>query len=321
MPTDIWYGADCETRIGKRANATTPPTTWQSVEFMSLTVNPTQEWRDRPKLGNPAARVNTLDPIKPRKGFYRESAEVVLDADTRSLPLWLRHAMGSPTTTTASALFLHTFASGAKTEQYFDIVVKVGASDFRIYQGLTLSQLSIQNTGENTQDFNINLSLLGLSRAKATSWPTGTVTACPAEAPILRAIFSVDNVAAGNMLSSSLSWDRQLQEGVFLSAAPTVSSLRPNGGSHSGSATFRAIGAVFDTMEEADTVFSAQLNYYGVVADHFIRFEHATALLQPSPLPISGPGTIERTLNWAPFQTGSTPALTIAIVNDVTAYA
>ena len=33
MATDIWYGGDCETRIGRRANLESAPTAWSAVEF------------------------------------------------------------------------------------------------------------------------------------------------------------------------------------------------------------------------------------------------------------------------------------------------
>ena len=323
MPTDVWYGGDCETRIGRRANLETAPTMWQACDFLQLTISPSQEWRERNKLGNPATRANVLDPTRPRKGFFRLTAELVLDADSRSFPLWLRYAMGAPPVPTGpvGGLYTHVFASGAKTEQYFDIAVKVGDTDIRVYEGLTLSQLSLQNTGENTQDFDINLSLAGLRRKKVTTFPAGTLTPAPAEAPILRAVFKVDNVEAGNMLTSSFSYDRQLQEGIFLSQTPTVSSIRPNGGTHSGSASYRAIGAVFDTMEEGETTFAAQIDYLGLVTGHVIRFEHPHALLQASPLPIQGVGMIERTLNWSPFQTSDAPAMRISIINDIASYA
>lgn len=321
MPADVWYGGDCETRIGRRANLATPPATWQACDFMQLTVTPTQEWRERAKLGNPAVRSNVLDPTRPRKAFFRLTAELVLDADTRSFPIWLRYSMGAPTTSGSAAPYTHVWASGAKDEQYFDLAVKVGPNDVRVYEGLTLSQFSSQVTGENTQDFNLNLSLRGLRRSKLTDFPTEEVNAAPAEAPLLRALFEVDDVAADNMLTGSFTYDRQLQEGIYLSATPTVSSNRPNGGSHSGSATFRAIGAVFDVMEEDDTTFEAAISYLGVVSGHKIRLEHPQALLQPSPLPIQGVGMIERTLNWAPYQTAAAAAARIVVTNDVASYA
>ncbi|MBX9707051.1 MAG: hypothetical protein K2X61_03860 [Caulobacteraceae bacterium] len=321
MPTDIWYGADCETRIGRRADAETAPTTWQAIDFMSLTVTPQQEWRERAKLGNPAARQNALDPIKPRKGFFRETAELTIDADSRFLPLWLRAGMGAPATVTASALYAHTWASGGKAQTYFDLAVKVGEDDIRVYEGLTLAQISASLTGENTQDFDINLSLRGLRRTRLSDWPAGTVTGAPAEAPMLRCLFEVDDVAADHFLSGQWSYDRQLQEGIYLSATPTVSDLTPNGGQHTGSATFRAIGAAFDVMEEEDTPFEAAFAYAGVVAGHKIRVEHPQALLAPSPLPVQGVGQIERSLNWSPYQTSSSPAFRIVVTNNIASYA
>lgn len=320
MATDVWYGGDCETRLGLRANLDTPPTTWQNVEFLSLTVTPAQEWRERTKLGNPGIRKNVLDPTRPRKGFFRLTGELVLDADTRQLPVWLRAGMGAPVTTAVDDKFSHLFESGSKAEQYFDLAVKVGASDVRVYEGLTLSQLSTQFNGENTQDFNINISLGGLRRKKLSAFPSGTIEATPLEAPVLRALFAVDDVVAANMLSGSFSFSRNLQDGIFLSATPSVSSLRPNGNQHSGSATFRAIGAVYDQMEEDEDTFSAAFRLLGVVDDHEIILKHPQALLAASPMPITGPGQIERTLNWSPYQTAAAAAAQIVIVNDTATY-
>lgn len=322
MPTDIWYGGECEIRIGRRANATTAPTTWQEAEFMQLTVNPSQERRQRDKLGVAGKRHNVLDPTKPRPGFFRLTAELILDMDSRQVPIWLRYAIGAPATAANDDLYDHVWESGGKAEQYFDIQVKVGASDVRIYEALTLASLGAQVTGENTQDFDLTLSLRGLSRRKVTAFEGAAPTACPDEAPILRAQYLVDDVAAENTLNAGFTWDRALQEGVYLSATPTVSSNRPNAGAaHSMTATFRAIAAAFDTIEEEATVFAAALNFLGVVDDHAIRLEQPNSMLQPAPLPIQGAGIIERTFNSAGHQTDTAPATRITVTNDVASYA
>ncbi|MCA0366808.1 MAG: hypothetical protein LCH57_01935 [Proteobacteria bacterium] len=322
MPADIWYGGDCEARIGRRANLETAPTTWQNIEFLTATINPAQEWRERTKLGNPGIRKNVLDPTRPRKGFFRLTAELVVDADTRQLPLLLIAAMGPPAAPAPNDdLYDHLFESGSKAERYFDLAIRVGANDVRVYEGLTLSQLSTQFTGENTQDFNLNLSLAGLRRKKLADFPAGTLTPVPTEAPILRALFEVDDVAAGNMLGGSFSFTRQLQEGIFLSATPTVSSLRPNGAQHAGSANFRAVGGVFDQMEEEEETFAAAFRLLGVRTGHAILLRHPQALLAPSPIPISGPGQIERSISWSPYQTAAAAAAQIVVTNDVAAYA
>lgn len=324
MPDDIWHGGDCETRIGRRPNKDTAPTTWRAVEFLSLTVTPNQERRERNKLGNPAIRKNPLDPTRSRKGFFRLAAELVLDADTRQLPVFLAAGMGGALAPTENAddpdLFDHVFESGSKAEQYFDIVIKVGDTDYRHYEGLTIAQISTQFTGENTQDFNLNISLQGLRRNRLVAWPSGTVASIPSEAPVLRAIFRVDGVAATNTLGGSFSYSRTLQEGIYLSATPTISTLRPNGAQHSGSANYRAIGADFDLKEENEVPFSAAFVLLGVAAGHAIQLEHPEALLSASPMPITGAGAIERTLNWSPHQTSAASAARITITNDIETY-
>ncbi|WP_438853168.1 hypothetical protein [Brevundimonas nasdae] len=321
MTSDVWYGADCETRIGRRPSKDVAPTTWQGVEFISLTLTPAQEYRERNRLGNPKIRKNALDPTRPRKGFFRLTAELVLDADTRQLPIWLRFGMGAPTPAVANGgLFEHVFESGSKAEQYFDIVVMLGENKFRAFECVTMTQLSTQFTGENTQDFNINLSLAGLRRRKLTAWPSGAVVDAPAEAPILRALFEIDDVAAANTISGSFSYSRQVQEGVFLSQTPTISSLRPNATQHSGSASYRAIGDVLDQMEEDEETFAAGFRFIGVRTGHLIKLQHPQALLAPGSIPITGLAQIERTITWSPYQTATAAAAQIAITNDVASY-
>lgn len=323
MPTDVWFGADCEARIGLRANATTAPTAWQSVEFMQLTASPTQEWRERPKLGVPGTRQNALDPIKPRKGFYRLGAELVLDADSRLLPLWLFMALGAPAAPVVNGdLYDHVWSSGSKAERYFDLQLKVGATDVRIYEGLTLASISAAIAGENTQDFDLNLSLRGLSSRKVNAFEGDAPTAAPAEAPMLRAQYLVDDVAADNTLSANFTYDRALSEGLFLSATPNISSLRPNAGAaHSMSATFRAIGEAFDDIEADETVFAAAIRYIGVETDHVIRLEQPQSMLAPGAMPVQGPGMIERTFNSTGHQSSTVPATRITVTNDIAAYA
>lgn len=326
MPNDVWYGADCEMRIGRRASVTTPPASWQSFEFMQLTANPAQEWRERPGIGVPGKRHNTLDPIKPRKGFRRISLELVLDADTRLLPLILRYALGAPAAPTANDddgdLFDHVWSSGSKAEQYFDIQIRVGANDIRIFRCLTLSNIASQSSGENTQDLDINLSLQGLDWEKVAAFEGGTPTACPDEAPILRALYLVDDVAADNTLTAGFTWARALSEGLFLSPTPTISSNRPNiGGTHTITASFRAVAAAFDDLEEEETVFSAAVRLIGVQPGHGIRFEQPHSMLAPGALPVQGPGMIERSFTSNGHQTPTAPATFITITNDVASYA
>lgn len=323
MPADIWYGAECEIRVGRRADAATAPTSWQRLQFVQLTVNPTQEWRERPLLGDPSTRTNVLDPVRPRKGLFRLTAELTLDGDSRQLPLWLRYGLGAPAAAVAvGPLWSHVWSSGAKTEAYFDLQVRVGANDVRIYEGLTIGRIAAQSGGENTQDFDFALSLRGLNRRKVAAFEGSTPTACPAEAPLLRAQYLVDGVAASNTLSAGFSWDRALQEQLFLSSTPVVAGNRPNAGAaHTLDATFRAIGAVYDDMEAAGTVFAAALDYLGVVADHRVRLEQPNSLLQSAALPVAGPGVIERSWTSQGHQSGSAPGTRISVTNDVASYA
>ena len=208
MPTDTWYGADSTLRIGAMADADTPPTAWFGTEFMSIRATPQKERRDRPKLGS--ARHKPLDPIMPIPGFQKVDLALVLDADTRQIPHWLRLLLGAPTTAAAGDLYAHTWSSGDEAPRYIAIELRTGTGEYRRWYGVSLSSLGHSNSGENTRDFNLNLALKGLRWDKDDEALTGATTAIPSEATILRALFLVDGSAATNTLQSSWTWDRQL---------------------------------------------------------------------------------------------------------------
>lgn len=320
MPNDTFFGAECELRLGVMADKDTDPTAWYTLEFMSATFSPQRERRPRAKLGS--ARNNPLDPTKPIPGFERLAADIVLDADSRQLPRWLRCLLAAPTTSGPSAgLYTHVWASGGKTPVYAAIQIRTASGEVRVYRGLTLSAISQQSQGEQTQDYDIQLQLRGLSRARVSDWLSGTVNAVPSSAPISRAVFRVDGAAATNTLEASWTWDRQLAEDAFLSTTPKLSGLRPNGGQQSGRARFRAVAQAFDVIEEADTVFAADIQMLGVVTSHEIRLEHPKAQLSAAPLAVPGPDILERTFDWFAFQDASNPAAKLTVVNDVASYA
>jgi hypothetical protein len=323
MPNDVFYGTDAEMRIGIMADAATDPTSWSNLEFVSYTHTPTRERNARPKIGRP--RNNPLDPIKPIPGFGRGSAELVLDADSRMLPLALRTFLGAPTTSgPVSAIYTHLWASGARAPQYAAIQIKfAGDADalpVRVYRGVTLNSLAVNPSGEQTQNFDVNIALRSLRRSRVAAWIGSAPSAMPAIAPMARAQLLVNDVAASDTLQASWSYDRNLVEDVFLSPTPELSGLRPGETGLSGSAQFRALAAAFDLMEEQDTEFAARVQMLGVVASHELDFEHPHAQLNAPALPIAGPGLIERSVAWFAYQDAITPGAKITVKNDIVSY-
>lgn len=320
MPSDVFYGADCEVRIGIMADKDTDPTAWATVEFVSATFQKQRDRKERPLIGAP--RHNALDPIKPIDGFLSLSADIVIDADSRHTPLWLRHLLGAATTSgPSSGLYTHIFSSGSKTARLCCLQIRTGASEVRIYRGLTLDTLSFQSGGDQVQDFDVQLSVVGISTERAADWLSGTVAGVPASAPVNRAVFRVDGAAASNTLSSSWSYSRGIIRDTFLSTTATISGLRPGNSGLSGQAQFRAVGAVFDQLEEDGTEFAADIQGLGTVASHEVRFAHPQAKLNAPPLAISGPGIIERTFTWFAYQSSTVPGAKVTVVNDVATYA
>ena len=320
MPTDTWYGQECEARIGLMADATTDPTSWEYLAFIRLDVTPQRERRRRPQIG--PARHNVLDPIKGTQGFSRLSAALVVDLDARRTARLLRMGLGAPSTTgPASGLYTHVWNSGSKATQYFALQIRTAADQVRIYRGLTIATLGLAFNGENTRDFDLNIGLRGLSWARLSDWLGSTPgSSLVSESLIHRGLFKIDGVAVTNTLDISINYDRQLAEDIFLSTTPTIQGLRPNGGVHTGTATFRAVGEELDDMEEGETVFAAAAEMQGVTSGHKITFEHPQAMLNAPPLSI-GEGLIERSISWDGHQDSADPAFRLTIVNNVASYA
>ena len=325
MPNDVFYGADCELRIGVMADKDTMPTVWQKIEFNSLTITPSQTLVQRPRLG--AARANSLDGLKSRRGLERVAADLTVDGDTYTLPLLLRCALGAPTSTQegVTSIYDHVWAPGAKSEIYFALAVRAGAEKVHVLKAAALSALSTQFGGENVQDFDVQMTLKAISRSRDADWPAGTVTALPTPAPILRGQLLVNAAAADQTTSASFTYDRNLLDDAYLAtstpATKTVSYLRPGPQPvHTGRATVRAFGSAYDDLADAGDTLAAELRLLGVTTDHMVKLAHANAELEQPPLQV-GEGVIERTFNWRGFQASAAGAVAITVVNDVDAYA
>lgn len=321
MPSDTFYGADAQMRIGLMADKDTDPTAWWPLQFIRGTFNPQKDRIDRPRLG--AARHNALDPVKPIPGFQRGSFDLVFDADTAQTPRVLRALLGAPATTGASAPYTHVWNSGVKAPQLACIQILTGdtGDKVRIYRGLTLGAISQQVSGDQVQNFDLQISGRYLSQARATDWLSGTLNSFPGEAPCYRAVFRVDGTAASNTLEGSWSWDRQLTDDAFLSAVAELTGLRPGGGTLTGSARFRAVGEAFDDIADADTQFAPDLQLLGTVSGHSITLAHLHALLNKPALEIPGPAILERNISWFGYQTDTEPGARITILNAVASYA
>jgi hypothetical protein len=317
---DVWYGQQCEARIGIMADADTDPTSWHYLEYVKLTTTPQQDTVDRKLIGR--AKFNPLDPQKGRKGFFRLTGSLVLDADARGLALVLACGLGAPATTGPTVdIYSHVWTSGSDTETYFAIQVKTGDGEYRVYRGLTISAIAIDGKGDQAANYDVTISLKGLSRETVSAALGAAPTALYTQSYAKRLVLLLNDTAADNVMSASWSWDRSITEDTYLSPDLTVRGLRPDvDPKHSGQAQFRAMGSAIDAIEAAETAIDVKLQFFGMAASHDIVFEHPVATIQPAELSIAGPGAIERTWNWEGNQDATHPATIITIKNDVASY-
>lgn len=323
MSNDVFYGADCELRIGVMADKDTLPEDWFNVEFNRATVGVQTTKVRRPRLG--AARENVLDPLRPREGIRRVTMDVVIDGDSLMVPRWLQLMLGAPSTTgPSSGLYTHVWNSGSKDEIYFAAAFRIGTQPVVLVRAASLSALSTDWGGDNSQDFDIQLTCMAIDRTLETDWPAGDVTTVTTPAPILRASALLSGSAVDQLPSGGFTWDRNLQADFYAvtgSASKVASYLRPGPEpSHSGRATLRAYGSAYDTITDAGTEFAAELRYLGVTTGHQIKFAHPQANMNDIPHDI-GTGVIERALAWSGHQDGDTPAAILTVINNVASYA
>lgn len=324
MSNDVFYGADSELRIGIRADKTTAPTAWFNVEFNRLTLNGTNGDRvRRPRLG--AARQNKLDPLKPRLGVKRATPwDITVDGDILMMGRWLRLGLGAPTTTGAGP-YTHTWYSGPKTEIYFDIAVRIGDGLVHWLKACSLGALSTEWGGENSQDFDIQMTGMAIDSSDAESdWPSGTVTTVTTPAPILKASILINGTAADQAPAGGFTFDRNLIADYYAAdGAPSnlASYLRPGAEpAHSGRVTIRALAATLRGYASAATEFSAETRYNGVTSGHRLAFLHPQANMNDVPNDI-GTAVIERSFSWTGHQDSDTAALSIVLINSVSSYA
>lgn len=320
MPNDVFYGSEAIARIGIMADASSDPTEWHFLEYKTVTMTPDKGKVTRPLTGR--ALQNKLDPQKPRDGFFSLKGEVVIDADSRGLPRLLRCAFGAPTTTgPATLIYTHTFKSGSTDEVYFALQLQYGEK-IRIYRGLTGTALSITGKGDQANNFDIQISLQGLTRDTIDAWLGDDPDAIFAPSPAQRLIMKVGGAAASNILDASLSYTRKVSEDNFLSQVVATSGLTPDANNeHTGQCTVRAVGQAFDDLEDADTANDIVLQFTGLVTGHDIQIEHPLAVLNAPPDTVNGPGQIERAFSWQAYQDVTHAALVITIKNDITGYA
>jgi hypothetical protein len=324
MPSDIFYGAESEVRFGRMADATTDPTTWYRMPFVSATFNGQREQRKRPLLNT--ARNNALDPQATQQGLYRLSGDLVVPADTREFARFMWLLFGNPVTAAVAgdedpALFTHAWASGVKTTSLFAAQVRLASNKVRIYRGCTGGSVGFDITGEKTKDFDVTLGFKGMREEDDSDFIGTAPGNLVPDAPLLRTVVKIDGTdAASRALSARWSWDRALQEDIFLSAAPNISGHSPKETVLQGQATFRAVGAVYDDLEAADDSFDLTMGGIGAVSGHAIDFRHEAVKFSRPPVAFNGPAEVERSWSWEGAQTASLPAAKVTVTNDVTSY-
>ncbi len=185
------YGSDIEVRVGIMADLDTDPTAWQNIEGLTFDFMPNRQRKERPKLGAPT-RQNPLDPTKPRDGFLKGSASAKLDLDTRQLGLLLYTFLGDPVSETGMGPYVHTWDSGQKLVRYGCVQLLNAGAQVRIYRGFLFEALTLSFTGESVQDFDLDAKFRWLSMALADDPLDGAVTAVPAEAPVNRGLYKVN---------------------------------------------------------------------------------------------------------------------------------
>lgn len=325
MANDVFYGADTEFRIGLMADKDTMPTAWRILEFNRLAVTVIRDLKRRPRIG--ASRANKLDPLKARLGIERFKLDLVVDGDLVMVPGYLRSFLGAPATTGAGP-YTHVWDSGAKTEIYCSIAVRVGTDKIHVFKGVSLASISCAWTGDMAQDLDLQFALQAIERERADAWPTGTTTAVPTPVPVLRGAMLFDGTAADQVVRAGFTWDRNLQDDAYAITTAAghrkVSYLRPGENpTHSGEAVVRNFGTTYDALGDGasndTTDFSAEHRFYGLTAAHMLKLANPQAQMTQPPLEI-GEGVIERSLGWAGHQSATVPASRITVINTVAAY-
>jgi hypothetical protein len=297
---------------------------YQKTLIYEDTLDDPEPFEGDPILG--VAQTNARDQVDPAPGLPQGVAgNIIVPLDLNHLWFWLKGAFGAPTSSGADDDYTHTFVSGGEVLPHRTIERKAAAAIFFQHTGMLVNTLAFTASRRAGYD-RVTVGMLGRKQAKITSSAGGTPGAIierdpvPAFLPVLK----IDTVAAADVISVEATFNNQATAQDYLGDAEG----RPTGHDLDGEATFSGsmrlrfrTAAMYD-LAKAKTPFALEL-LWQKSATRSLSLQAPRVRLEPTGVPVNGPGRIEQNFNFVAAQSDAAAMLTAVLKNglDATAYA
>lgn len=260
------------------------------------------------------------EPLPPSRDVINNEGDVVVPVDLRNFGHWLKLLLGGPTTVDNSGVHTHTFVSGALALP--SMAIEIGMPEIPSYGmnvGVRANALKVQL--QRSGLLNATISLIAQGETRAAVSAAGT----PAEAAIERFSQFMGEVkrngtALGHIVSAELSYSNNLDKVEVLRPDGRIEDADPVMVAVTGNVTVRFADTAL--LDQAIAGAACELSFgWAIDAAKSLTFTLHEVYLPKPKQPISGPGGIQAAFAFqAAKDLGLGKTMTVALVNDVTAY-
>lgn len=281
-----------------------------------------EPFENDPILG--VAQTNARDQADPAPGLPQGvGGNLIVPLDLSHLWFWLKGAFGAPVTVedVEDTDYTHTFVSGGEVLPHRTIERKAAGSIFFQHTGMLVNTLAFTASRRAGYD-RVTVGMMGRKQAKITSTGGGTPGDIIARDPVpaFLPVLKIDTVAVADVISVEATFNNMATAQDYLGD----SEGRPTGHDLDGEATFTGsmrlrfrTAAMFD-LAKAKTPFAFELLWQKSAA-RSLSLQAGRVRLEPTGVPVNGPGRIEQNFNFVAAQSGSAAMLTAVLKNGLAA--
>lgn len=260
------------------------------------------------------------DPLAPTKDVVTADGDVVVPIDAESFGVWLKGAMGAPTTTEVTGEFTHVFTSGSWSLPSMSIETALPeVPHFAMDTGCMVNTLSWTMARSGLLTATVGMIAQGETVAAATA--AGTPTAFD----LIRfghfnGSISRDGTALGNVISAQINYSNNLDRIEVIRADGRIAGADPSMAMLSGSLVVRFDSQALVTLATNGTPAALEFAYT-LSSGQSLTFSVPRVYLPVPKVTVPGPAGIQVTFDWqAAQQANGGPMLTATLVNEVATY-
>lgn len=291
---------------------------YQQTPFYRQTLSETTPRESDPLLGLDQA--NGRDATDPVQGLPEHSGEVEVPLCLNHIGLWLRLALGDPTTTGDASDYQHVFTSGTPTLPTGTAEVALAANDVRQHVGLAVQSMRV-NVADEAGTQRVTFAIAGQRENLLTATAAGIVPAMMplAELKRTRAAVFLDGAALGALLACDFTYTTGVTMDRFVDGNdyPSEAALTDEA-TNGGTMRLRYKGQAFEQRAIADSTHALEFRWV-ISATRSISVLMPRVRFGRAAPPIEGPAALEQSIPFMAAQ-GAANMLTVTLKNGIASY-